>query len=328
MRRPVSHSIASNARLRRSVSPATIFPTSSRDRRVSGSFQWFAPLSSSLPPFEPLIHFETSRPVQVRNILTTVAYHRTDFDPFSRMMISLYSSRLKSMTGFSVIAPIFASDWRYARMVFGLAPSASLSFSQRRASRSLDAISNRPFIPGFIAPVAPLVFSASDTGFTGRYMEWGLLKLSLITFGDKRKLSTVSVLRGRAVPSDDGRLAALSTRPRRGSEPAGPPLLIARIKEAGRGVLGPACGLWRRGYWVGYCTGRLGSTTSTALQSPPKSFVIPVASWNRTRRRPFSKKMYAFLSWDMYSEMRFPFCVRARSVHRMRPARSSEWILR
>src|SRR3989441_3977948 len=143
-----------------------------------------------------------------------------------------------------------------------------------------------------------------------------------------RKLSTVSVLRGRARPSDDGRLAALSTRPRRGSEPAGPPLLVARIKEAGRGVLGPACGLWRRGYWVGYCTGRLGSTTSTALQSPPKSFVIPVASWNRTRRRPFSKKMYAFLSWDMYSEMRLPFCVRARSVHRMRPARSSEWILR
>src|SRR2546428_319836 len=143
-----------------------------------------------------------------------------------------------------------------------------------------------------------------------------------------RKLSTVSDLRGRAEPYDDGRLAALSTRPRRGSEPAGPPLLIARIKEAGRGVLGPACGLWRRGYWVGYCTGRLGSTTSTALQSPPKSLLIPVASWNRTRRRPFSKKMYAFLSLDMYSEMRLPFCVRARSVHRMRPARSSEWILR
>src|SRR5438093_12111677 len=82
------------------------------------------------------------------------------------------------------------------------------------------------------------------------------------------------------------------------------PPAVARIKKAGRGVLGPAWGLWRRGYWVGYCVGRLGSTTSTALQSPPKSFVIPVASWNRTRNEPFSKKMSAVLNRDMSSEMR------------------------
>src|SRR5881296_1794300 len=138
----------------------------------------------------------------------------------------------------------------------------------------------------------------------------------------------VSFLRRPAAPSDDGTLAPLSNRRPDAVRDGRSPPAVARIKEAGRGVLGPACGLWRRGYWVGYGAGRIGSTTSTALQSPPKSLVMPVASWNRTRRRPFSKKMYAFLSWDMYSEMRLPFWVKARSVHRMRPARSSEWILR
>src|SRR5437773_2430987 len=105
----------------------------------------------------------------------------------------------------------------------------------------------------------------------------------------------VNRLNGETVPpASDGRALEALSRPGESRRSAGDtaPSKI-RIKEAGRGVLGPACGLWRRGYWVGVGEGvwNAGSMTSTAFQSPPKSFVIPVASWNRTRRRPFSKKM-------------------------------------
>jgi len=36
-----------------------------------------------------------------------------------------------------------------------------------------------------------------------------------------------------------------------------------------------------------------GAEPAEPVQSPPKSFTMPVASWNRARSFPFSKKMYA-----------------------------------
>src|SRR3972149_5725412 len=53
-------------------------------------------------------------------------------------------------------------------------------------------------------------------------------------------------------------------------------------------------GMGLEGRGMDHCRSR-----SIPFQSPPKSFTWPVASWNRARSLPFSKKMYAFRRQDV-----------------------------
>src|SRR5439155_904966 len=61
----------------------------------------------------------------------------------------------------------------------------------------------------------------------------------------------------------------------------------------GKITMPPSASMYRFQSVVFFCAcfARSTAIVATTFLSPPKSFVIPVASWNRTRRRPFSKKM-------------------------------------